>query len=213
MTAASSDVGTVLVTGLSVDGERVLMMPRSWCLSEVRAHAALTQASTFGEVRQDKGAAAQVDAEVDSYLERLREDGEMDEDVSESAARRRFTGASVPFDPYSFFQDEDQNWRPEAGQTTESWWSSNEPELFALTRRPDPGWGISYTPSAFVPAELREPVERMLVRLGYRVLHLDDLHDLFLDPPPLRDVAARVRAAKRPFWQQGRRAAAAQVAQ
>ena len=208
MTAAGSDVAIVLLTGVSVDGERLLVMPKSWCVAEVREHAALSHATTFGEVRKDKGAAAQVLAEVDAYLERLRDDGELDEEVSDSAARRQYTSASAPFDADSFFADEDQGWRPEAGQTTESWLSSNEPELLALTAQADTGWGISYIPSAFIPPELREPVERMLVRLGYRVLHLDDLHALYLGPPILREVAGRFRAAKRPAWQRGRRTGA-----
>lgn len=205
--SAGDDPAQVLVTGLSADDERLLVIPREWCIASVRMHSALQNATTFGEVRKDKGAASVVEDGIDDYIRRLYENGEIDEDVDEGKARRKLTRASAPFDAYSFFADEDQNWRPDAAHDTEHWFEGNEPELFELCSQADSGWGISYTPSRLVPAEQREAVERLLLRLGYRILQLEDLHDLYLNPPEhLKDVASRVRQAKRPTYRAGRRA-------
>ena len=189
--------GRVLLTGLSVDGERLLVVPREWCIAEVGAHGTLEQAGTFGEVRKDRGAWRQVEDGISEYLERLYGDGEIDEDVPQGTARRRYASGSASFDADNFFADEDQNWRADVLLSSERWLATSEPELSELFCRADTGWGISYTPSDYVPAEARDLFERMLVRLGYAVLQLDDLHSLYLDSPAgRRAVLARLSSAK-----------------
>lgn len=188
---------TVLLTGLSVDGERLLVLPREWCLSEVSLHGTLEHSRTYGDVRKDAGAWGLVEDEMADYLRRLYENGEIEEDVSERTARRRYASASSPFEADSFFADEEQRWRPDAYLSTEQWLTDTEPELAEVFCESDTGWGINYTPSWFVPAESRELFERLLIRLGYRIQHLTDLHDLYLNSPAgRRAVQARLRNAK-----------------
>ncbi len=95
--------GCVLLTGLTFDGEQLLVIPRTTALAELRTLSVLLNAATFAEARRDADAAELVEEHAPLYLDELRTAGQVDGGMDEDAFAVEHTWSGAPFDADDFW--------------------------------------------------------------------------------------------------------------
>lgn len=186
MTTGQQDqTGTVVLTGISIDGLQVLAVPRETAVAELRTAALLAKATTFGEVRQDADAAAVVEQYMDEYRQRQLDEADWPEGDDEEVLARLTADTAAYHAPHFFSADDQLEWQAyaEARASTADWLVSEQPALLETYGRYDEGEGPMYPKATWIASEDRDVFERDLTAAGYVIQHVDSLHQLYLDPP------------------------------
>lgn len=168
----------VVLTALTTSSDRLLVIPLDVAVRELTRAAVLAHGVTFGEVRGNPDAAADVERHLPTYR-RWLEEGELDE----SEASAWVPDDEQPFGALQFFGEEDFDaWNPDPLESTARWCQEHLPALWQRLSQPDSGWGFDYVPQAGFPVEVLEEVEHELERRGYRARRADGLHGVYLSP-------------------------------
>jgi len=109
------------------------------------------------------------------------------------AALADATADDAPFDVSEFWTEDDfRQWHPEPRQATAAWLAT-EPTLSERCSRPDPGWGVDYSPAPLIAPPDRDSFEHDAAALGYQILRAEGLELLHVAGPDV-DVQASLLA-------------------
>jgi len=88
-------VGTVLLVGVGLDGERLLVIPEAWARRELRSYATLRSARSYRDLLADDDAAETVVDALQRSLQDLDEDLDVHIDGRELCSRSECRRASL----------------------------------------------------------------------------------------------------------------------